>query len=171
MEELNKNNPFKTPEGYFEGFTDDLLNKLDEETFDLPKEEGFTVPDGYFDGVHNSILRKLEKSETKVVQLHPYRKFYLAAASIAAIFSIAIVSQIGAQEELTYDTLASTDIEDYFDNYVYDFSEDELVELLSMQEVGVNDVLNTEINQEEIVDYLDTTIEDFHELNNIYNEE
>lgn len=171
MEELNKNNPFKTPEGYFEGFTDGLLNKLDEETSGLPKEEGFTVPDGYFDGVHNNILNKLEKSETKVVKLRPYRKFYLAAASIAAVFIIAIVSQMHVQEELTYESLASIDIEDYFDNYVYDFSEDELAELLSMQEVGVNDVLNTEINQEEIVDYLDTTIEDFYELNNIYNEE
>lgn len=171
MEELDKKNPFKTPEDYFEGFTDGLLDKLGKETSDLPEEDGFTVPENYFDGVHNRILEKLEKKETKVVQLNPYKKYYLAAASVAAVFIITLVSQINVQEDATYDTLVSADIEDYFDNYVYDFSEDELAELLSMQEVGVNDVLNIEINQEEIVDYLDTTIEDLHELNNIYNEE
>ena len=43
MEELNKNNPFKTPEGYFENFSGDLFDKLSEEKLDVPKEDGLSL--------------------------------------------------------------------------------------------------------------------------------
>ena len=171
MEELNKNNPFKTPEGYFENFSDALEDKLSIDKLNLSKEDGFTIPENYFDTLHGKILDKIDAGETKVIPLNPYKKYYYAAASIAAVFILGFVLNMNTNEAPSFDTVASTDIEDYFDNYVYDFNDDELAELLSMQAVSVNDVLNTEINQEEIVDYLDSQIENHPELNNIYNEE
>ena len=169
MEELNKNNPFKTPEGYFENFSDALEDKLRLEKLNLSKEDGFAVPENYFDNLTQDILLKVEPKEIKVFSLS--KRYYYAAASIAAVFILGFVLNMNTKEAPSFDAVASTDIEDYFDNYVYDFNDDELAELLPMQAVSVNDVLNTEINQEEIVDYLDSQIENHPELNNIYNEE
>ncbi|HZJ21065.1 MAG TPA: hypothetical protein VFD35_12040, partial [Pricia sp.] len=85
MKDFNKKNPFKTPEGYFEDFSRGLMKGLPEKDSDIPENEGFTVPDTYFEGIHENILQKLEVEETKVIPLHPYKKYYVAAASIAAV--------------------------------------------------------------------------------------
>ena len=84
MEELNKNNPFNTPEGYFENFTDGLLEKLNEKANDLPPQSGFAIPDDYFDKLNLNIQKKLNTQDTKVVQLHPFKKYYVAATEAAA---------------------------------------------------------------------------------------
>ena len=90
MGKISKNDGFKTPEGYFEGLTDRILSKMEDESADLPKSDGFQVPDGYFDSVNKEILSKLERPEPKVVKLYPYKKLLYTAASIAAVLLIFI---------------------------------------------------------------------------------
>jgi len=77
MKKSNKNNGFKTPEGYFDNFKDRLMNKLSEDDSVLPKEDGFSIPEGYFDTLKDKIVEKNNVEETKVVQLNPYRKYYM----------------------------------------------------------------------------------------------
>jgi len=55
MKKNDKNNAFNTPEGYFEGFTDRLLNKIREEHAYFPGENGFKVPEGYFDTLNKKV--------------------------------------------------------------------------------------------------------------------
>lgn len=165
MKDLNKTNPFKTPEGYFEGFNDGLMDRLSEEKLDIPKKEGFTVPENYFDGLHNSIQEKLDTKETKVIQLHPYRKYYVAAASIAAILLLFFGLNWSTAEEPSWDDLASEDIEAYFETYELGLSSYEIAEELPVDELEISKLLETQFNEENVLEYLDQNIDDFDELN------
>ncbi len=176
MSNLGKNNNFKIPKDYFDEFKGELMAKLNEEDSDLSLSKeyhngGFKVPHNYFETLGERIASKIEPEKGKVIQLRPYRKYYIAAASIAAILVIALSVKLTTGKTPTFETLGSNDIENYFENHEMDFTDNELAELLPVQEVGINDILTQEINQERIVDYLDDTIEDLQELNNVYDEE
>ncbi len=58
MKAFNRKNPFKTPEGYFEGLPDRLMDRISEKGPRIPENDGFRVPDGYFEGLHDKILAK-----------------------------------------------------------------------------------------------------------------
>ena len=165
MKELNKTNPFKTPEGYFEDFTDRLLDKLGEEIPNLPQEEGFAIPDNYFDDLHKNILKKLEQNETKVVQLHPYKKYYVAVASIAAIVVVFFGLNWNSNEVLTFEDLTTSDIENYFETNEFDLSTYEIAEVIHLDDLEVNDILTYIFEEEHVLDYLDENIEDFETFN------
>ncbi len=169
MREQDKNNVFKTPKGYFEGFADKLLEKIadpdsyqDLKMSDLPKEDGFTTPNGYFEKLDEKII---EKKETKVVQLNPYKKYYFAAASIAATVLLVYGLQLKGSKKITFEDLASTDIENYLENNELGLSTYEIAEVLPVDELEVNDILDNKINEESIIDYLDENVDDFDELN------
>lgn len=165
MNKSNKNNGFKTPENYFEGLTDRLLDKLSEENSVLPKDDGFVVPDGYFDSLNEKITNGLSGEETKVIPLKSYRNYYYAAASIAAVALVIFGLQWNTSETLTFESLAATDIENYFENNDYDLSAYEIAEVIPIAELEINDILTNRFEEDNIVDYLDDHIEDFEELN------
>jgi len=165
METFNKNNPFKTPEDYFEGFNEKLQSKLSEESISLPKQEGFTIPHGYFDSLNGKILNKIERTETKVVQLNPFKKYYYVAASIAAMVLLIFGLNWNTTEELSFETLAEADIESYFENNTFDLSAYEIAEVIPLDELEINDMLTNRLEDENIVDYLDENTDDFEELN------
>lgn len=165
MEEFNKKNPFKTPEGYFDTLSDKLKDKLSEEKLNLPKEDGFTVPESYFDDLKNSIQEKIDLPETKVVQLHPYKKYYVAAASIAAIFLILIGLNWNSADETTWDDLANADIETYFDTNELGLTTFEIAEVLPIDELEINDILENQFEEEHVLDYLNENIDDIEDLN------
>ncbi|NJB72064.1 hypothetical protein GGR42_002555 [Saonia flava] len=173
MKKANKNSGFKTPEGYFESLPAKLLSKISNEEVTLPnsdvQHDGFRVPQSYFENLTQDILEKVDKKETKVVSL--YKKYYYVAASIAAVFVVFFAIRTNTNKTPSFDSLTSSTIENYFEDYELDFNENELAELLPIHDVEINDILNKEINQEGIVEYLDNNIEDLQELNNIYDEE
>ena len=164
MKASNKNNPFKTPEGYFEGFDSRLMDKLSKKKVNLPTKEGFAVPKDYFESLQDTILQKIVSEETKVVQLNPFKKYYYAAASIAAIVLIILGLNWNTSETLTFDTLAESDIESYFENNEYDLSAYEIAEVIPVDELEINDILTNRFVEENVIDYLDENLEDFHEL-------
>ncbi|MBT8312424.1 MAG: hypothetical protein HKP23_06290, partial [Flavobacteriaceae bacterium] len=72
MDKKYKKEGFKLPEGYFEGLTDRILERVAEDTSDLPEKEGFTVPEGYFDSLNERVRAKTFPGEDpKVVRLNP----------------------------------------------------------------------------------------------------
>lgn len=176
MSEFDKNNDFKTPEGYFGKFNGKLMEKLSEKEsvldhMDGQRDEGFSVPKDYFKNLNETVIAKIDEKAGKVVQLSPYRRYYYAAASVAAVLAVILSIRLMPNKAPTFESLVSSDIESYFEDYEFDFTDDELAELLPIQEVGINDILNQEINQQRIIDYLDDNIEDLHELNSVYDEE
>jgi hypothetical protein len=166
MKKIPKNNPFKTPEGYFEGLTDGILDRLrDEPGKEFPAREGFVVPDGYFEKAQHEIIAKTTASETAVIPLYPYKKFLYMAASVAAIAVIVIGLQWNRTEELTFEDLASSDITSYFDTNQVGLSSYELAEALPVGTLDLDTFMDTSVDKEHIMDYLEDSIDDLDELN------
>lgn len=164
MSKLNENNPFKIPDDYFAGFDARLMERLFEESSSIPKDSGFVVPDKYFDGLHGNILKKMDQ-ETKVVPLRSYKKYYYTAASIAAILLVLIGLNWNAAEAPSFESLAASDIETYFENNEFDLSTYEIAEVIPVDQLEINDILENRLSEENVVDYLNENIEDFEALN------
>ena len=166
----NKKN-FKTPEDYFEGFTDRLLDRMSntkkgQEGSLIPKSDGFTLPDGYFETLNKNIQLRLNKEIPKVIALNRKRKtYYFAAAAVAAIVLLTIGIQLNINEDPTFESLAKTEIEDYFDNSDLGFSTYEIAEVIPIDDLEISDILDIHLNDEFIIDYLDESVDDIEELN------
>jgi len=165
MEEFDKNNPFRTPDGYFDKLSESLRDAVGQEVPKLPNEDGFVLPDGYFENLHSNIQQKLTKDETKVVQLYPFKKYYTAAASIAALFLLVLGFNWNTGQEVSWDDLANADIDTYFENNDFGLTSYELAEEIPVDELVLSDFLNTQLNDEYIIDYLHENIDDFEDLN------
>lgn len=165
MKKINNQNPFTTPENYFEGFTHKLLENLPEESTAIPKKEGFAVPSDYFDDLNRHIHQKLNVGETKVIPLKSYKSYYYAAASVAAIVLMIFAINRGSYEELTFDNIANSDIDSYFENNDLDLSPYEIAEVLPIGELEINDILQDRFEDEQVLEYLDDNIEKSEVLN------
>ncbi|MDE3740753.1 hypothetical protein [Maribacter polysaccharolyticus] len=171
MKKADNHKNFKTPEGYFEGFTDRLLDRIatnesPEKGSVLPKSDGFGVPDNYFEELNAKIKAKLDQDETKVIKLNPRRNYlYYAAASIAVLVLLTIGIRISRTTEPTFESLAKSDIEDYFESSDFGFSTYEIAEVLPIDDLEVSDILENQFADEYIIDYLDENLENFEELN------
>ena len=165
MKKEHKNNAFKTPENYFEGFNDRLFDRLREDDM-LPKNDGLKVPEGYFDSLNERLSSKMQQTASpKVVKLRPYRKYYLAAAAVAALFVLVIGLQRFGSKELTFDSLANSDIENYLDNTDLGLSSYEIAEVVVLDEIAIENILEDQLIEENIMDYLDENVDDLDELN------
>ncbi|PRX54359.1 hypothetical protein [Flagellimonas meridianipacifica] len=161
---------FKTPEGYFDNFHERLMQKIDADedtqklTF-LPESDGFSLPKGYFEHVADNVLSTLDKKETKVVSLKSYKKYYYAAAAIAAVFLIFFGLNTQTESPIAFEDLANAEIDAYLENAELDLTSYELAELVSLEDAQLNDVMDTPLETENILEYLDENIEDIEELN------
>lgn len=168
MNKTEKYNPFKTPEDYFEGFTDKVMGRLIEEKILMPKTDnqtnGFKVPEGYFESLNEKILTKVN-NEIKVVKLHPYRTYYMVAASIAAMLILVLGIDRGTTREISFDGLASSDIEKYFETNDLDLTTLEIAEVFPIDGMTIGDILNNQLNEENVIDYLNNNIERIDEFN------
>jgi len=170
MNELNNKNPFKTPEGYFDTLSDSLKDRLSEVEKGLPGKDGFVVPDHYFDGLQGSIQQKLEAEATKVIPFHSYRKYYYVAASVAAVMLLAFVLNRNTSQKVTFEDIANSDIENYFNDSELDFSPYEIAEVIPIDELEIGDMLTENLNEDSILNYIDYHTENAEELNMEYDE-
>lgn len=171
---MNKNNNkknFKTPEGYFEGFSDRLLDRISNANNDpksslLPESDGFSLPDGYFDSLNKSIQDRLNDNAPKVIALNSRRKlYYYAAAAVAAIGLLAIGLRTNNTSEPTFEGLANTEIEEYFEFNDLGLTTYEIAEVIPVDELDISDIMDDKLEEENIIDYLDNSIENIEELN------
>ena len=163
---MNKNNknPFKTPEGYFDSFEDNLMEKLSEGNSTIPKDNAFKVPENYFETFNDRLAHRLN-NETKVVQLYPVKKIIVAVASIAAVAIVFLSLNWNTTDTVSFTDLANTDIEAYFENNEFELSPYEIAEVIPVTNTDVFDMLNASISEENMLDYLNENITDFEELN------
>lgn len=160
-----KHNPFTTPDGYFEEFSQDLETRLNEGELGTSKNAGFKVPKDYFDTLHSRIIHNLNTLEPKVIQLTSKRFYYTAAASIAAAFLIFFGIQWTNPEPATWDSIVNTDIETYFDTNGLGLTSYEIAEVIPLDDLKVTDFLENELNEDDIIDYISENTDDFEELN------
>ena len=165
MKKFDKNNPFKTPEGYFENFTGGLMDKLNEDKASIPKDDGFKIPEGYFVELYQNIKPRLQTKEVKVVQLHSYRKYYIAAAAVAAAVVLFFGLNFKSTPEYTFDELAASEIDIYFENNDFELSMYEIGEVIPVTNLEINDILENRFEEEQMLEYLDENIDNFEGLN------
>ncbi|MBG49572.1 MAG: hypothetical protein CML05_14900 [Pseudozobellia sp.] len=171
MSDLSKNNPFNTPKNYFEGFEEKLFEKLSSSESTLPEDDGFAIPKDYFDSFEGRLLDTLAEEKSKVIPLRSnYRNYYYIAASIAAILLIAIFIKLGVSDEPTFDDLANSEIDAYFENNDIGLTSYEIADVIPIDQLEVYDVMESRFVEEQMVDYLNENIEDIEALNLDYDE-
>src|SRR5690606_2764048 len=129
------------------------------------ENDGFRVPKGYMDTLSEKVLQRLEKEETKVLPIRSYRKHYYAVASIAAVLILFIGLLWNRNNAFTYSDLAGSDIEEYFDFNGWGFTSYELTEILPMDQMDMSMILEQQLDNEKVIDYLSNNIKDLEELN------
>lgn len=165
----NHKTQFNTPEGYFESFNERLMAriKVEEEEVNtdfLPKTDGFGVPQGYFDDFETKVLQNTTQKKNKVIQLFP-KQVYYAAASIAALFILGILLFSPSENEISFDDLASTEIDAYFESNELGLTSYELAEYINVEELTLADMTDSKIEDDSILEYLDENVEEIEDLN------
>jgi hypothetical protein len=166
----NHKNKFKTPEGYFDNFNERLMDKIVKEESLIPKSDGFSVPEGYFETFNNQVSQKLK--QPKVIQLKSFKKQYYAAASIAAIVVLGFWLSRSNEDQVNFEDLASAEIDAYFEKNDLDFNSYELAEVINFEGVSVLDITEANNTEEDemVLEYLNSTIDEIEDLNLDYDE-
>lgn len=141
-------NNFKTPSDYFDTVETVVIYKLkaDEAQFELKN----SVPDDYFDTIEDRVFETL-KSEKKTISLKTIGK-YLAPIAIAASFLLIFMLN-STNETVTFDSLATAEIEQFIDFGMIDIDTQTLSS--AFDDVDLQTVtLNTTISDNETLEYL-----------------
>lgn len=171
----DKKNKFKTPEGYFDNFHDRLMDRIQQEDSQeeksvIPKSDGFAVPETYFESLTPKVISQLEPKEVKVVQLKSYRKIYYGLAGVAAVLLLFFGLNWNNTDTVTFDDLANSELEAYFDATDFNLSSYEIAEVVSLEQIELSDMLDQNLGEEQILEYLDDNVEDIEDLNLDYND-
>lgn len=149
---------FKTPENYFEEFSDNLFTKINEE--ELPKESGFNTPDNYFENLEESIITAIPK-EKKKGKLRLLYTISSVAAAFLLYFGIANYQQ---SKTISFDSLEVADIEAYI------AAGNMSIDAYSVASVDANlnlsDLVEENISNDELNNYLDNVDPEFLFLDN-----
>ena len=135
----------------------------------FPKETAFRVPEAYFDTFQVKLIERLG-GETKVVPLYPVKKVIALVASIAAVVVLFFGINWNKTTVVSFGDLANTDIEAYFENNELDLTSYEIAEVIPVADTELSDILNSSIEDEQLLDYLNENINELDELNLIDNE-
>lgn len=165
----NHENTFKTPEGYFESFNERLMDKIAKENSIIPKNDGFSAPHGYFEELPEKVLGKITP---KVVRLTNYRKYYFAAAAIAALIVLTVIFKQENEPEFGFNDLASAELDAYFLDTNSEFTSYELAEAVGTEDITIMDITEADDSFENkmILDYLDENVDEIEDLNLDYEE-
>ncbi len=166
MKKIPKRTGFKTPPGYFEGLAERIQDRMQEENASkFSKEEGFTVPETYFEDLEKKILKKSGVQETPVIRLKSYKNYMYAAAAVAAIFVLVVGLKWNQPRALSFDDLGEGDITSYFESQELQLSSYEIAEVIPVTNLDINEFIETGMDDQHIMDYLEETIDDLDEFN------
>ena len=160
----NHKNKFKTPEGYFDSFNDRLMERIEEETYEIPKSDGFAVPKGYFDSVYPKVSERMDNSP-KVIALNTYKKYFYVAASIAAMVVLFFGIRGIQQPQLQFDDLANSEISNYFEDTDIGLSSYEIAQVVEFDTEELDAIENATLEDELILEYIEDTTDSYDELN------
>lgn len=171
----DKNNKFKTPEGYFEGFHDRLMDRIQseenpEDTSVIPKSDGFAVPKDYFEQLTEKVVSKAHPKEGKVVQLKSYRNLYYALTGVAAVLLLFFGLTWNSSPEIGFEDLANAEIDAYFEDTDFDLSTFDIAEVVPLEQIELNDVLDHTLPEDNILEYLNENVGDIEDLNLDYDD-
>lgn len=151
----DKKSGFEVPKNYFETLEDSLLNKIKSEAH--TEKSGFKIPKDYFSNFEVKIPS--EEKPVKVIQLKEWTKWMVAASIVAfAVIGALYIDRISPSQNIQFSDLNNDMIERYLDNNLE--TPDEFIDF---ENTSVENLVNqniTELNDKEIIEYLNDKIED-----------
>ncbi len=166
----NAKSGFKVPQNYFEDFEAKLMNAVtsreQEKNFtDKRLESGFKVPSNYFDNLEAEVLQKTSSISRKGKVINFYGRketlYYIAGIAAVFIFVISTVLLKPKQSPLfTLDGVELTTLENYIDEGYIDMNYNEISSFISEEGYFVDQMVTSEINDEDVYEYLNETMED-----------
>ena len=163
MKKKEQQSGFRVPDGYFTDLNARLKERIETSPGDLPDSEGFTIPPGYFEALGERLLR--EAPDKKVIRLTPLLKYWPAAAAVAAVVSLLFLMPPREAAKPSFDDLAGAEIATYMERSVMEFTDEEMAQLFSVEDLEMSDMLDQQLTEEHILEYLDASLEDYDELN------
>ncbi|WKX75325.1 hypothetical protein [Zobellia laminariae] len=106
-----------------------------------------------------------EDQQNKVIPLKSYKKYYYAVAAMAAILVVALTLNLNKTNEISFDDLAQSDIENYFNQNELDLTSYELAEVMPISELEMTDMFDSSFSEENVLDYINENTDYFDELN------
>lgn len=142
-------NPFIVPENYFNSIEDLVITKLKSEA--LNTENSNTLPKNYFETLENKVITKI-KTTPKVISLKSrFIKFATPITIAASLLFIFILNNTSTN--VTFESLASSEIENWIDNGGIDI--DALTIASLYPEIELNDeIYSDSFSDEEVLEYL-----------------
>jgi hypothetical protein len=165
MENKQNKGGFKVPERYFESLNGRLIDAVSEQGARFPEREGFVAPDGYFEGLNERIMKRVTPARPKVLALYPYKKYMMVAAAVAVFAMLFVLLPPGEKSTPGFEDIAGSEIATYMEFSELELTNDEIAQLFPMEEIDLNDILESSLAEEQIMDYLDKSMEEFEELN------
>ena len=174
LAEMEKQNPFTVPEGYFNGFENKLLSEV--HLLSLKQKSNKNL-DNYFDGLPDLVISRIKNEENKII---PIQRYYKVFFQIAAVFTSLIMMTypilksnmfINRGENINLDVafqqISKSEIENYLDMNVNSISIEDLSSQMSNEQLKkVNSTFasnNIEI-EESSIDLTDVSIDDIENL-------
>lgn len=139
-------NSFKVPDAYFNTVEDNVLGQLNLEKLNSNAD----IPTDYFETFEDRVFKKLKpvKKKIKIISFTKYFAPIAIAASIAIIFTLNLNSK-----PVTFESLATSDIEEFIDYGFIDIDTQTLASTFSDIEFET-DELNYYLTNNEALDYL-----------------
>lgn len=143
---------YKLPENYFEDFQNQLQAQIElEQVLGTDKKSGFTVPEDYFSMLSRKLSQIPSQPQPKVIRLKPR---YWPVISIAATALLIFGLWFNNIDDTT-DSLELDDIAAYLDTESSDLYTEDILSLLSEEDLNTI-VLNDESQpDEDILNYLE----------------
>jgi len=141
---------FKLPENYFEEIEDVIFTKI--KAKQIKNKDSFELPDHYFNTIEDRVLNKIKTPKT-VISIKRITK-YLAPIAIAASLLLIFILNTN-QKTITFDSLATSEIEQFIDNGFVDIDSESLALAFSTVEISTDNI-SSPISEDEVLDYLYT---------------
>lgn len=141
-------NTFKTPANYFDTIEDVVLTRLKAESIQNKNES--QMPADYFDTIEDKVMAQL-KEPKKTITLHTFTK-YIAPIAIAASLLLIFVLNSNPKE-VSFDSLATSEIEQLIEDGVLDIDTDLITASFSDVELQTEE-FNSFISDNEALEYL-----------------
>ena len=147
-----KNQSFNTPNHYFDTIEDVVLTKLKAEALQQNKEFD-TVDENYFNNLETTVLSKIKTP--KVISLKSRIIKIATPIAIAASLLLIFILNYNTSENITFDSLATAEIEQIINNGWIDVNEENITTAYADVEL-TSDFFSTNITEDELLDYLNS---------------
>ena len=163
-QKTGKKTGFSIPDSYFDNIENSLNSVIISN--DFTKETAFKTPPNYFDNLEKDVLKKLNIKETKVISLKQKVLQFTPIVAAASVLLFIGLNYFNTTNSSFLDNINETDITSWYENGYGSTNNIELASILETSDFKEDNII-TFVNDDNLEDYLNTTIDDSLLLNEI----